>query len=108
MSVNKYVTKLTQLPHYAPHKVDTDEKKQECFLNDLNDGLSCALEARNFQNFQGMVNKALVLENRRGVMEHKCKLVRQHQSGSSCRPHVATSSAGPVFHPAQPQFQLKP
>jgi hypothetical protein len=51
-----------------------------------------------------MVNKALVLENRRGVMEHKCKLVRQHQSGSSSRPRVATSSAGLVFHPAQPQF----
>jgi hypothetical protein len=30
-----------------------------------------------------MVNKALVLENCRGVMEHKCKLVCQHQPGSS-------------------------
>jgi hypothetical protein len=47
-----------------------------------------------------MVNKALMLENRRGVMELKCKLMRQHQSGSSSRPHVATSSAEPVFHPA--------
>jgi hypothetical protein len=26
---------------------------------------------------------ALVLENHRGVMGHKCKLVRQHQPGSS-------------------------
>jgi hypothetical protein len=33
-----------------------------------------------------MVNKALVLENRRGVMERKRRLVRQHQSGSSSRP----------------------
>jgi hypothetical protein len=48
-----------------------------------------------------MVNKALVLENRRGVMERKCKLVHQHQPGSSSRPRLATSSAGPVFHPAQ-------
>jgi hypothetical protein len=47
-----------------------------------------------------MVNKALMLENRRGVVELKCKLVRQHQSGSSSRPHVATSSAEHVFHPA--------
>jgi hypothetical protein len=59
------------------------------------------LEARDFENFQGMVNKALVLENRRGVMEHKCKLVCQHQSGSSSRPHVGTPSAGHVFHPAK-------
>jgi hypothetical protein len=33
------------------------------------------LEARDLENFQGMVNKALVLENHRGVMECKRKLV---------------------------------
>jgi hypothetical protein len=104
MSVNEYITKFTQLSHYAMHEVDTDEKKHECFLNGLNDGLAYALEARDFENFQGMVNKALVLENRRGMMEHKRKLVRQHQLGSSSRPCVATSSAGFVFHPTQPQF----
>jgi hypothetical protein len=78
MSVNEYITKFTQLSCYAPHEVDTIEKKHECFLNRLNDGLAYALEARDFENFQGMVNKALVLENRRGVMELKRKLVRQH------------------------------
>jgi hypothetical protein len=31
--------------------------------------------------------------------------VHQHQLGSSSSPCVATSSAGPVFHPPQPQFQ---
>jgi hypothetical protein len=75
MPVNEYVTKFTQLSRYAPHEVDTDEKKQECFLNDLNDGLAYALEARDFENFQGMVNKTLVLENHRGVIECKHKLV---------------------------------
>jgi hypothetical protein len=45
MSVNEYVTKFTQLSQYAPHEVNTDEKKQECFLNGLNDGLAYALEA---------------------------------------------------------------
>jgi hypothetical protein len=44
----------------------------------LNDGLAYALEARDFENFQGMVNKALVLENRRGLMEHKYKLMCQY------------------------------
>jgi hypothetical protein len=63
MSVNEYVTKFTQLSQYAPHEVDTDEKKQDCFLNRLNDGLACALEAWDFENFQGMVKKALMLEN---------------------------------------------
>jgi hypothetical protein len=100
--VNEYVTKFTQLSRYAPHEVDTDEKKQEYFLNGLNDGLAYALEGRDSENFQGMVNKALVLENRRGVMERKHKLVHQHQASSSSRPCVAMSSAGPMFHPAQP------
>jgi hypothetical protein len=105
MSVNEYVTKFTQLSRYAPHEVDTDEKKHECFLSGLNDGLAYALEARDFENFQGMVNKAIMLENHRGVMECKHKLVRQHQPGSSSRPRVPTSSARHVFRPAQPQFQ---
>jgi hypothetical protein len=71
MSVNEYATKFTQLSRYAPNEVDTDEKKQDCFLNGLNVGLSYALEAQDFKNFQGMVNKALLLENHRGVMERK-------------------------------------
>jgi hypothetical protein len=93
MSVNEYVTKFTQLSRYALHEIDTNEKKQECFLNGLNDGLAYALEAQDFENFQGMVNKALMLENHNGVIEHKHKLVHQHQPSSSSRPHVATSSA---------------
>jgi hypothetical protein len=31
--------------------VDTDEKKQDCFLNGLNDGFAYALEAKNYENF---------------------------------------------------------
>jgi hypothetical protein len=107
MSVNEYVSKFTQLSHYAPHEVYIDEKKQECFLNGLSDGLAYAVEARDSENFQWMVNKALVLENHRGMMEHKRKLVSQHQSGSSSRQCVATPTAGPVFHTAQPQSQSR-
>jgi hypothetical protein len=54
-----------------------------------------------------MVSKALVLEKHRGLMERKRKLVCQHQLGSCSRLHVATSLVGPVFRPAQPQFQPK-
>jgi hypothetical protein len=104
MFVNEYITKFTQLSRYVPHEVDTDEKKHKYFLNDLNDGMAYALEAQDFENFQGMVNKALMLENRRGVMELKRKLVLHHQPSSSSRPRVATSSAGPVLCPTQPQF----
>jgi hypothetical protein len=69
MSMSEYVTRFTKLSHYAPDNVDTNEKKQDWFLNGLNDGLAYALEARDFINFQDMVDKALVLENQRGIME---------------------------------------
>jgi hypothetical protein len=71
MMVNEYVTHFTQLLCYAPNEVDTNEKKQDCFLNGLNDDLAYALEAQDFGNFQDIVNKALVLENRCGIMECK-------------------------------------
>jgi hypothetical protein len=54
MTVSEYVTRFTQLYRYTPNNVDTDEKKQDCFLNGLNDRVAYALEARDFQNFQGM------------------------------------------------------
>jgi hypothetical protein len=60
MSVNEYITKFTQLSCYAPHEVNSYGS---------NDGLAhYALVARDFENFQGMENNALVLENRRGVV----------------------------------------
>jgi hypothetical protein len=51
MLVNEYDTLFTQLFHYAVNDVDTDEKKQDCFLNGLNDGLAYALEAQDFEKF---------------------------------------------------------
>jgi hypothetical protein len=51
MMVSEYATYFMQLSRYAPNDVDTDEKKQECFINGLNDGLAYALEARDFKNF---------------------------------------------------------
>jgi hypothetical protein len=51
MMVSEYVTHFTQLSYYAPNDVDTNEKKQECFHNGLDDELSYALEARDFKNF---------------------------------------------------------
>jgi hypothetical protein len=63
MTVSEYVTRFTQLSRYALGNVDTYEKKQDCLLNGLNDGLAYALEAHDFINFQDMVDKALVLEN---------------------------------------------
>jgi hypothetical protein len=101
MSVNEYVTRFTQLSCYAPDNVDTDEKKQDWFLNGLNDGLAYALEARGFINFQDMVDRALVLENRRGIIERKSKMQCTGPQGSNTRVHVSSSSQGSNFLPGQ-------
>jgi hypothetical protein len=74
MTMSEYVTRFTQLSYYDPNNVNTDEKEQDYFLNGLNDGLAYALEARDFINFQDMVDKALVLEDQRGIMEQKRKM----------------------------------
>jgi hypothetical protein len=77
MTVSEYVTRFTHLSHYAPNDVDTNEKKQECFFNGLDDGLAYSLEARDFENFQIMIDKAHMLENRRGILSSKHKRERQ-------------------------------
>jgi hypothetical protein len=55
-----------------------------------------------------MVNKALVLENRRGILERKRKQERQSQPIPNSRPHIGSSSTGPIFHPMQQNVQLMP
>jgi hypothetical protein len=105
MSVSEYVTRFTQLFRYASDNVDTNEKKQYWFLSGLNDGLAYALEARDFVYFQDMVDKALVLENQRGIMERKRKMQRTGSQRSNTRFCVGSSSRGPVFHPVQQSGQ---
>jgi hypothetical protein len=48
MTVIEYVTKFTQVSCYSANEVDTDEKKQDYFLNGLHDGMAYALEAQDF------------------------------------------------------------
>jgi hypothetical protein len=105
MTVSEYVTHFTQLSRYAMDNVDTNEKKQDWFLNGLNDGLAYALQARDFINFQDMVDKALVLENQRGIMERKRKMQRTGSHGRNTRFCVGSSSQGPVFLPGQQSGQ---
>jgi hypothetical protein len=67
----------------------------------LNDGLAYALEARDFINFQDMVDKALVLENRRGIMKQKREMQHTGTQGSNTRVRVGSFLQGPNFRPGQ-------
>jgi hypothetical protein len=105
MSVSEYVTHFTQLSRYALDNVETNKKKQDWFLNGLNDGLAYALEAHDFINFQDMVDKALFRENWRGIMERKRKIQCTRSQGSNTRFRVGSSSRGPMFRPMQQNGQ---
>jgi hypothetical protein len=43
MSVNEYLNSFIQLSRYAPDDISTDEKKQDVFLNGLNDDIQFQL-----------------------------------------------------------------
>jgi hypothetical protein len=90
--------------------VYTDEKKQECFLNGLDDGPTYALEAHDFENFQTMVDNALVLENKRGILSHKRKQECQTHQSTNCRAciNVNSSPARPIFRLIAQSFQPSP
>jgi hypothetical protein len=110
MTVSEYVTHFTQLSCYAPNDMDTHEKKQKCFLNGLEEGLAYALEASDFENFQTMVDKALMLKNRRGILSSKRKQERQSQQSTNARPriNINSSPARPIFRPVAQSFQPMP
>jgi hypothetical protein len=76
-------------------------KRSKTGFSLMNDGLAYVLEACDFFNFQVMVDKALVLENRRGIMERKKKMHCTVARGSNMRFHVGFSSQGPIFHHCQ-------
>jgi hypothetical protein len=70
------------------------------------------LEARDFGNFHEMVNKALVLENCRGIMERKRKQECQGLSTNKSWPRVSMPSTRPIQGAPQQsprvQFQQRP
>jgi hypothetical protein len=83
-TVSEYRDRFTQLSRYAPEEVDTDEKRQERFLEVLIGPLNYQLQSHNFPNFQTLLNKAIGLESkRRELSNHKRKL--QGQSNKNTR-----------------------
>jgi hypothetical protein len=63
MTVNEYLKKFTQMSRYAPDDLNTDEIKQDAFLNGLNDEIQFQLLNTNYKDFQRMVDKAIIVEN---------------------------------------------
>jgi hypothetical protein len=91
MTISEYCDRFTQLSRYTPEEVDTDEKRQERFLEGLIGPLNYQLHSHTFPNFQTLLNKAIGLERkRRELSDHKRKF--QGQSSRNNRPNNSQGS----------------
>jgi hypothetical protein len=120
MIVNEYLNSFIQLSRYAPDDINTDEKKQDMFLNGLNDDIQFQLLNTDYADFQHMVDKAIVVENKIREMEKDGKR-KVSFSGQSTRSNVRPRFLQPnqFFKPPQmsrtqmpmqmqcPQFQMQ-
>jgi hypothetical protein len=102
MTVNEYLNSFIQLSRYAPDDISTDEKKQDMFLNGLNDDIQFQLLNTDYADFQHMVDKAIAVENKIREMEKddKRKVPFSKQSSrSNVRPRF--SQPNQFFKPLQ-------
>jgi hypothetical protein len=91
MTVNEYLN-FIQLSRYAPDDINTDEKKHDMFLNGLDDDIQFQLFNTDYADFQHVVDKAIVIENKVKEMEKddKRKVSFSGQSsGSNVRPRFS-------------------
>jgi hypothetical protein len=92
MTVNEYLNSFIQLSRYAPDDINTDEKKHDVFLNGLNDDIQFQLLNTDYADFQHMVDKAIVIENKIKEIgkdgKKKVSFSRQ-SSGSNVRPRLS-------------------
>jgi hypothetical protein len=127
MTVNEYLNSFIQLSRYAPDDINTDEKKQNMFLSRLNDDIQFQLLNTDYADFQHMVNKAIVIENKIKEMEKdgKRKVSFSGQSSrSNVRPHFSQPNQffmslqmnctqmlmqlqRPQFQMQRPQYQMQ-
>jgi hypothetical protein len=92
MTVNEYLNSFILFSRYAPDNINTDEKKQDMFLNGLNDDIQFQLLNTDYEDFQHVVDKAIVIENKIKEMEKDGKRkvsFHKQPSGSNIRPRFS-------------------
>ncbi|XP_066382109.1 uncharacterized protein [Miscanthus floridulus] len=86
MIVCDYHNKFTQLSCYAPREVVNDAKKQKRILKGSNDELQLQLMTVVYPDFQTLVNRAILIENKHQEMEEKKRRIQSQSVGSNTRP----------------------
>jgi hypothetical protein len=103
MTVNEYLKSFIQLSRYAPDDINTDEKKQDMFLNGLNDDIQFQLLNTDHADFQHMVDKAIVIKNKIKEIEKDGKR-KVSFSGQSSRSNVRPRFSQPNQFSKSPQM----
>jgi hypothetical protein len=92
MTVNEYLNSFIQLSRYATEDIDTDKKKQDMFLEGLNDDIQFQLLNTDYVDFQHMVDKAIIIESKFKEMEKDGKRKMSfpgQSSGNNIRPRFS-------------------
>jgi hypothetical protein len=69
LTVNEYLNSFIQLSRYTTEDIDTDKKKQDMFLEGLNDDIQFQQFNADYTDFQHMGDKAIVIESKLKKME---------------------------------------
>ena len=97
--MGQYVDEFSKLACYAPD-VATDATKQEKFLEGLNDELSMQLMVANLNNYQELVDRALMIEGKQQQIDNRKRKYGQgkYNLGAQQRPHFTPNSGGHIHH----------
>jgi hypothetical protein len=111
MTVNEYLNSFIQLSRYAPDDMNSDEKKPHVFLNGLNDDIQFQLLNTDYADFQHMVNKAIVIENKiKEIEKNVNRKVSFHGQPSRSNIRHRFSQPNQFFKPQlmnQPQMSMQ-
>ena len=100
MTVTEYRDRFLQLARYAPAEVADDCKKQEHFMEGLEDYLQYALLNLRFNEFNHLVDSTLNTERKHREMEDKKRKIVPVASSSNTRPCLQ-----PPQHYQQQQYR---
>jgi hypothetical protein len=118
MTMNEYLNKFTQMSRYERDEVNTDEKKHDAFLNRLNDEIQFQLLNIDYEDFQKMVDEAIIVESKIKEIEKNGKRKTSfsgQSSGNNTRPRLPQSGTFfrnssmvlPSMHGQHPPFYIQ-
>ena len=84
-TVAQYADEFSKLSRYAPDDVATDAAKQEKFMEGMNDEMSMQLMVATFNNYQELVDKALMIEGKQQQIESRKRKYGQGKYNSGAQ-----------------------